>query len=135
MQQRKDNHNEDNQRFYLDTENGSQKLAVFQYVDGVYLHIVTLEGCTQNLGEWIVESMNELRRSEQRFLVRHAISSALDKCDDELRVKRTELQVRIATRVMRHLQQVASQPQFADDAHWQQILIILRTYFEKYPGL
>jgi hypothetical protein len=39
--------------------------------------------------------MNELRRSEQRFLVRHAISAALDKCDDQWRVKRAANQAQL----------------------------------------
>lgn len=133
MQWTNDEPKEQDKRFCLGTEGGGSKFAIFHFVDGEYFHVATLEDCTLAMGQWIVESMNELRRSEQRFLVRHAISTALDKCDDQLRIRRTQNQVHLADRILRHLYQFFGQTEITSEPRWQQVLTILRAYFEKYP--
>lgn len=132
MQSINNESNEEIQRFHLGTEGGT-KWVIFQRSDDAFLHVVTLEGCSRALAEWLVEAMNELKRSEQRFAVRHAISHALDRCEEELGNQRAQHQLSIANRVLRHVQHFTTQIQSASDPAWQQVLSLLRTYFERFP--
>lgn len=120
--------------FCLATRDGGVKWTIVQRMDGALFDVATVEGCSQPVAAWIVESMNELHRSEQRFLVRRALAEAFDKRDEQMRLQKSENRVRRAEHVIWCIYQIASEPQKAAEAQWQPVLNVLRAYFERFRG-
>ncbi len=120
--------------FCLATRDGGVKWTIVQRMDGSFFDVATIAGCSQPVAAWIVESMNELNRSEQRFLVRRALSDAFDKRDEQMRLQKSENRVRRAEHVIWYIYQIASEPQKAGEPQWQAIINILKAYFERFRG-
>lgn len=128
------NDDQDLDLFCLATRDGGVKWTIVQRVDGAFFDVATVDGCSQPVAAWIVESMNELHRSEQRFLARRAIADAFDKRDEQMRLQKSENRARRAEHVIWCIYQIACEPQKAAEPQWQPVLQLLKTYFERFRG-